>query len=139
MATGGEVTLRLDGAAIARLVHSPAGPIVQDLFRRATRVQIRARELAPSRTGKLRKSIIKRGPYKDNVGPLGIYMVVLSNLNYALFVHEGTNPHPIHGNPLLAFYWANGPNGPGNYIYASVNHPGTKPNPFLLRALEVAR
>lgn len=132
-----EVTVHLDGAAIARLLRSPQGPVVRHLIKRTVRVQERARELAPIKTGKLRASIVKRGPYDD---ALGVFMVVVSNLNYALFVHEGTKPHPIYArsSPFLVFDWPGGPNGPGIYYFRMVNHPGTKANPFLRRALAEA-
>lgn len=41
---------------------------------------------------------------------------------YAEFVHEGTDPHVIRGNPYLAF------NG---VVVRSVNHPGTPATKFL--------
>jgi hypothetical protein len=46
---------------------------------------------------------------------------------YSIFkmLVEGTSPHVITGNPL-AFFWENGPEGPGYYFFYSVNHPGFK-------------
>ena len=52
------------------------------------------------------------------------------------WITEGTDPHIIRGNPILAFFWQRGPAGPGMYFYHWVNHPGTKPNPFHLRAYD---
>lgn len=53
------------------------------------------------------------------------------------WITKGTRPHVIRpkgpGYPLR-FFWAKGPKGPGIYHYYSVNHPGTKPNPFIARA-----
>lgn len=40
------------------------------------------------------------------------------------YLEEGTAPHQILGNPILAFDWENGPSGPGTYFFRSVNHPG---------------
>jgi hypothetical protein len=52
----------------------------------------------------------------------------------ALWVHEGTEPHQIVGNPLLVFHWAK----LGKVVaFRQVNHPGTKPNRFLVEALTV--
>lgn len=48
-----------------------------------------------------------------------------SQREYSSFVDEGTDPHPIEGNPLLAFEW-----GGVQVIVHSVNHPGTDPQPF---------
>ena len=52
------------------------------------------------------------------------------------FITEGTRPHIIRGNPILAFHWERGPEGPGKYFFHYVNHPGTEPNPFHERAWE---
>lgn len=50
----------------------------------------------------------------------------------------GTRPHKIvaRNANALRFNWARGPQGAGVYFFKSVNHPGTKPNPFHLRALQ---
>lgn len=45
---------------------------------------------------------------------------------HASFVSEGTSPHEIQGNPLLAF-----PFGGGTVIVHSVQHPGSPANPFF--------
>lgn len=37
---------------------------------------------------------------------------------------QGSPPHPIEGNPLLRFHWANGPQGARIYTFRHVNHPG---------------
>lgn len=55
------------------------------------------------------------------------------------FIILGTDGHPIPKRPLdhpLRFFWENGPDGPDYYYFWHVNHPGTKPNPFLDRAYE---
>lgn len=61
---------------------------------------------------------------------------VISNAAYTLFVIKGTRPHPIVGNPLLAFFW---PKAGGNVVFRHVMHPGTKANDFLSRALRAGR
>lgn len=49
------------------------------------------------------------------------------------FIIQGTSPHPIVGNPFLAFYWA----AIGEFVVVrSVSHPGTEPNDFLTRAID---
>jgi len=40
------------------------------------------------------------------------------------WTNEGTVPHDEFGNPLMTFYWENGPSGPGVYSFHHVNHPG---------------
>lgn len=90
---------------------------------------------APEDTGEFKRGIrwqsFTRG---SDVGfkvttpqPLGRYIV------------EGTRPHVIPGNPILAFDWPGGPpelRDPetGMYFFGAVNHPGTEPNPFVGRA-----
>jgi len=56
------------------------------------------------------------------------------------FLIYGTRPHTIptggsaaqmaKGYPLT-FYWEKGPAGKGWYSFWSVQHPGTKPSPFV--------
>ena len=127
----------IDGAAMERLTRGPGGPVWNMLERGfKTRFQPAARLQAPVKTGCLRASILARPIEAD---PLGLSMRVVSDTtpcsaerkSYSLFVHEGTAPHTITGNPLLAFMWPNGPDGPGPYFFRSVNHPGTKANRFL--------
>jgi hypothetical protein len=61
---------------------------------------------------------------------------VTSNAPYSIFVIKGTKPHTITGNPLLSFFW---PRVGANVVFRSVQHPGTKANNFLGRALRKAR
>jgi hypothetical protein len=89
-----------------------------------------AQDEAPKKTGKFARGIRFRTFIKgETVGfttstpqPLGKWII------------EGTKPHPITpkgpGYPL-AFYWEK--MGQMWYTY-HVNHPGTKPNPFIERA-----
>ncbi len=61
----------------------------------------------------------------------------LSNATpYARYVEEGTRPHVIAARrkPLLRFYWTR-----HGFWFAGkkVNHPGTKPRPFMRHAGEV--
>ncbi len=51
---------------------------------------------------------------------------------YALFVHEGTRPHPIAvvNKKVLANKRM------GQFFGKRVQHPGTRPNPFMQRAIE---
>lgn len=51
---------------------------------------------------------------------------------YANIIVKGSRPHVITGNPNLKFQWI----GRGAFVITpQVQHPGTKPNNFLLRAL----
>lgn len=54
------------------------------------------------------------------IGEIGAYT------QYASYVDGGTQPHEIHGNPLLTFKGAN-----GQWVSVrGVHHPGTKPDGF---------
>jgi hypothetical protein len=119
--------LIVDGAALETLLHSPDGALGRWMIGRAQVVQNAARIQCPKRTNKLSESIVKR--FFDS--PDGLNVVIAAQQPYAIFVHEGTKAHVITGNPILAFAWEHGPNGPGTYFFRSVHHPGTKPNRFL--------
>lgn len=58
--------------------------------------------------------------------------VVEVNASYALFVHEGTRPHTIRvqNRRVLANKRT------GQIFGRTVNHPGTRANPFLQRAVD---
>lgn len=61
----------------------------------------------------------------------GSHVRVGSDLSYAPYVISGTRPHDIYPRDKQALFW------PGaRHPVAFVHHPGTKPNPFLQRALD---
>lgn len=85
--------------------------------------------MAPKRTGAMADSITIRyiNPTTAEVGPASLY---------SLYVEMGTKPHvikPKSPGGVLVFKVG------GKTVYArSVNHPGTKPQPFMRPALEQA-
>jgi len=85
---------------------------------------------APWRTGNLARSIIKE---IDEDGEAKISVLA----PYAKYVIMGTSPHeirPVRAS-VLAFEARS-----GDMVFTKlVRHPGTKPNPFLERAVEKAR
>ena len=94
-----------------------------------------AQDEAPVRTGRLRQSlktepVVMTGPNKGEGG-------ISAQTPYAGFVRSGTRPHVIRPRNAQALRFE----VRGRIIFAkSVNHPGTKPNFFLERALDrVAR
>jgi hypothetical protein len=138
------VKLVVDGARMAELLRSPTGPVGRHLIGRAEIVKQAARAKAPKKTGCLASSIVKR--VEENPAT-GFRIRIVADTtpcsperkSYSLYVHEGTRPHTIMAKgKTLAFYWAHGPTGPGMYYFQSVNHPGTKPVPFLRDALPLA-
>jgi HK97 gp10 family phage protein len=85
---------------------------------------------APVKTGTLRRSITSqvRGAGGSVSGIVG------TNVPYAKFVHEGTAPHVIVPVSAKALFW------PGAaHPVKRVNHPGTRANPFLKKALQQQR
>lgn len=136
--------LVIDGARMAAVLRGPAGPVTRHLIERATVVQMAAKTQAPRRTGCLQDSIVKR----VEETPLGMIVRIVADTtpcsptrtSYAYYVHEGTPPHDIRARnaSVLAFFWANGPDGPGTYFFREVHHPGTKANRFLTDNLPLA-
>lgn len=100
----------------------------------ARQVVNRARVLAPVRTGRLRASI--RSERRGFFG-LRLRWTVGSDVEYASMVNDGTRPHIIRPVRKQALKFRIG----GRTVFATVvHHPGTRPRPFLDRALrEVAR
>jgi hypothetical protein len=122
--------LVIDPVALAQFMRSPAGPVLRDLERRGTNVQIRARQLVRKRTRRLEKSIVKR-PGVDAKGPF--VLVLTEGVEYALHEHDGTRPHVIRpkARRMLRF-----PAGGGVVFARSVSHPGTTGTKYLLRAMQ---
>lgn len=106
-----------------------------DAKKRAERVENLAKIEAPSKTGELRRQI-RTSQSRDVQGRYSTGYDVTSNAPYSIFVIKGTRPHKITGNPLLAFFW---PKLGRDVVFRSVQHPGTRPNNFLSRALRAAR
>lgn len=104
---------------------------IQELGETFTRF---AREEAPSKSGKFRRSISvtysndqRTMSFRTHHSePLGSWII------------RGTRSHVIRPvrRKALKFYWEKGWLGPGIYFFMRVNHPGTQPNPYLMRTLD---
>lgn len=82
-----------------------------------------ARNLVPKDTGRLAESL--RAEVHDKVLRVGSL-----DCNYAVDVEMGTMPHFILPRNKKALYW------PGaDHPVAYVNHPGTRPQPYLRPSL----
>lgn len=124
-------TVRLDTAAITRLLNSQSGPLVRDLALRAQRVTNGAKRRCPVDQGRLRSSIrwVLRSDSR------GLHAVVGTDVEYALFVHEGTRDHDIRPRRARVLRFPS-TRGRGGFAYARiVHHPGTTGVPFLRDAL----
>jgi hypothetical protein len=104
-------SVKLDQAAINLLLKSPQGAVAQDLIKRGTRVQNRAKNnlrgagaagLRAFDTGALTNSITKE-VLTESSGPV---VRVGTNVYYALWIHEGTRrglrPRPYLREALTA-------------------------------------
>lgn len=106
-----------------------------DAKKRATKVLTVAKIEAPSKTGELRRGL-KMDQSRDARGRWSTGYDVISTAAHTLFVIKGTRPHKIEGNPYLAFFW---PKAGSFVVFRSAQHPGTRANNFLSRALRAAR
>lgn len=122
--------VRLDRAALSRTIR---GASRNELDAAARQVLNRAKVLAPVDTGRLRASI--RIESRRTLTLRTIYTIG-SDVFYAPYVNDGTRPHQIRPKTKKALKFRVG----GRTVFAAVvNHPGTRANPFLDRALrEVA-
>lgn len=133
----------LNPVALAELLRGPNGPVVRRLIEDGEIVKQGARRRVgvskpdpvprrgrQRRPGTLRDSIVKRVVTRGTE----VVCQVGSEDPIALLHHEGTQPHPI--DPVkashLVFHW----DRVGRVVYLlHVNHPGTRPNRFLIDSL----
>ncbi len=121
-----------------RAFRAPTGMVGSWTHKQAEAVAAHARLLAPKpgqgkgyATGETALSIRVRGPIVGRSGPEA---TVLSDTDHAVYVHEGTHPHEIKARPRgkMIFFWRKA----GQVVFKDkVFHPGTRANPFLVKAL----
>ena len=90
-------------------------------------ISVSAIAYAPKRTGELARSI--------EFHMTGHSLIVAAHAPYAAYVEMGTRPHPINAHGDYSLHNA----GTGQYFGPHVNHPGTKPEPYLRPALYQVR
>lgn len=100
----------------------------KDALRVARLVESRAKVLAPVDTGRLRNSI----KIRRKLTLRGPGWQVYTNVEYAPMVETGTRPHVIRAKNKKALRFRVGGQ---TVIVAKVNHPGTRAQPFLSRAV----
>jgi hypothetical protein len=110
-----------------------AGPVGRSVERLAKETVFRIRALANRRTGTMAAGM----HYKKGTWSRGIEFQAGSDVDYTLFMDQGTQAHKIKAKnaPALVFYW---PKVGRVVAFKSVNHPGTKPYKFLDKGLERA-
>ena len=111
--------------AIQAIMHSPDGPVMKFLLRVGNRVRSGAAERCNVDTGRLRSSIqvVMTAEPSVRVG---------TDVDYAIYVHEGTQPHFIFPVNKRFLSWVT----PEGRVFArAVAHPGYRGNPFLTDAM----
>jgi len=140
----------LNSTGLNELLRSPSGAVAQDIIKRSNRVLNRAITLCPVDQGTLRQSLAKEISIEGDVvvGRVG------TNVEYALFVHEGVGLYGPKKTPIVpvrakALRWATKNNtGSGRRRYKggataaytfSKRSKGFKGKPFLRNALKAAK
>jgi len=126
-------TFKIDERGFREITRGSNGPVKRDLQQRLNRVQALSKRYVGHRSGLLRNAIKTRMYTASGV----LVGEVFANVSYALMHHEGTRPHLIVPERAEMLRFKVG----GRIVYTNaVMHPGTKPNPYLRRALrEVGR
>ena len=134
--SGVDITVTFNRGEWLSLLRSPIGPVFRDLQLRGTAVKNKAQRLCPVNNGRLRQSIevemaVEGGVPVARVG---------TNVEYALWVHEGTGIYGKRGRPItpvrakaLRFT----PRGGPTLFRRSV--AGQRGVPFLTDALDAAQ
>lgn len=97
------------------------------LFRIGSGVRYRAKQVAPYKTGNLKKDI---QVFDEKIDSFSISVGNTKLVPYAKFVYFGTRPHIIKPKKMKAL--ANKKSG--QIFGKSVNHLGTKANPYIEKA-----
>lgn len=119
--------MTIDRNKLESLARKGSAALVQQLTLRTAAI---AAATAPGNMGQTVRPIFKG----SRANPLGIVMV---DHPAASYVMNGTKPHDIYprkNNGVLRFTTG------GRVVFTRhVSHPGTKPNPFLWRAMLAAK
>jgi hypothetical protein len=122
------VNVTIDKGQLHLVLNTRAGNLWDALDRRGRAIVSDAKKRVGVKTGALRSSIHMR--HLGNA--TGQYLWIGSKKHYAYAHHEGTRPHVITPDkaPLLVFR-----SGTRVIKTPIVNHPGTRPNPYLTAAM----
>lgn len=133
--TGGGATVVMEPPSLVyvKVFRAASGP---DRFvkRKAEQVAVKARMLAPVRSGALKASI-RADQNRTERGQYTFGYSVSASTPYVTYVHEGTGPSPRWPNTRKVMKWGDRFN-PAVSVYRDfVMHPGTPAQPFLQNAL----
>jgi len=118
-----------DPSAIAALLSGPNSKVAAYLLGIGTEIATEARRRVGKDTRQLEQTIV---PRLEAFNPKRPRVKVIAGTSYALAHHQGTRPHVIRPVRKKALRFVSG----GAVVFAtSVNHPGTRPNPYLVSAL----
>lgn len=140
MASNLEAYAEYHTTTIKALLSQKGAPVVEDLLRRGRNVETRAKHLITSMgavdTGRLRSSIT------STLVSIGSEPAVRvgTNVNYAMFVHEGTGVYGPYGRPITpksSQFLVFTPRGAKSPVFAR-SVKGMKGRPFLKDALPAA-
>jgi|SRR3954468_12326051 hypothetical protein len=109
------------------------GPVGSSIERLAKETVFRQRIFANKRSGAMAAGM----HYVKGKWSKGIQFDAGSDVDYTLFVDQGTKPHVIKAKnaPYLTFFWPK----VGRIVhFKSVHHPGNKAYGFLMKGLERA-
>ena len=138
-------SVRLDSAAIARLMEGPDGPVMRhamvkgDEVKRGARQRVGVSSPAGRQTraggGQHLRDTINKRLVRDRAGA-AVYVGDLDDsVPHARYHHDGTRPHQILPVRAKMLRFTVG----GQVVFARVvNHPGTKANPYLVDAARAA-
>lgn len=117
----------LDQGRLRSLLQQEATRVVRDGQRK---VLNSAKLRSPVDTGQLRAS--HRSGHVVVTGDK-VSADIVAEQDYSLAVHEGSRPHVIRPRRARVLTWGK---GAGRVFATSVNHPGSRPRPWLLNALK---
>lgn len=125
--------VRLNQARIQELLRSSSGPVAREVNSYARRVANSAKQKVGVDSGRLRSSI----SHTLNIDGARVVGRVGSLVDYALYHHDGTGIYGPTGRPITP---RNGqflvfPGKGGGMVFAKQVR-GSRPNPFLVLALE---
>lgn len=125
------VRVNLNNAAINAEIMRRGGRVDRDVRKRAQRVERRAKTLAPTRTGRLRRSIKLEKNRKAN-GAFDFGYSITADAPHAGWVHDGTAAHTVtrRRKKILT--------DRVNFFGKEVFIPAQRARPFLEEALDAA-
>lgn len=125
--SGTDRQLRFNWAEAARIWAGSVTPEAVSAVKAMAPVSKSLDPAAP-KPGRLRDSVSARTEEAD----ASLMVVLYSTVPYAPFVINATRPHTITARNARTLHWVD---EGGDHFARSVNHPGTKANPFPERAL----